>query len=95
MGGRMGGGDLGRGFGHSVGGEDGPAEVGGGGGEGGRERAAADEDGAERGRGAAAGGGEVVELGGDEGGEGGGGVRDERGEVDGVPACGHGDDRGF
>ena len=79
MGTGIGGGDLGRGFGHAVSGEDGPAE----------------EDGAERGRGAAAGGGEVVELGGDEGGEGGGGVRDERGEVDGVPACGHGDDRGF
>ena len=95
MGGGMGGGDLGRGFGHAIGGEDGPAEVGGGGCERGRESAAADEDGAERGRGAAACGGEVVELGGDEGGERGGGVGDEGGEVVGVPACGHGDDRGF
>lgn len=67
MGGGIGGGDLGRGFGHAVGGEDGPAEVSGGGGEGGRECAAADEDGAEGGWGAAAGGGEVVELSGDEG----------------------------
>ncbi len=65
----LGGGDLGRGLRHAVGGEDGPAEGLGGGGEGWREGTAADEEAAEGCGGVDSSGYEVVELGGDEGSE--------------------------
>ncbi len=63
---RAGRGDLGRCFGHAVGGEDGPAESEGVAGESGRERAAADEHRAEGPRGGEPCGNEVVQLGRDE-----------------------------
>lgn len=65
----VGGGDLGRGLRHAVGGEDGPAEGLGGGGEGWWEGTAADEEAAEGCGGVDSSAYEVVELGGDEGSE--------------------------